>query len=79
MELIRTWILSVTVSAMVIAVAVALIQFAQLPVLREICRFYIWVIVSTDCAGLVRYNKGITLQKKGNCHEHGCIRFGDSR
>ena len=33
--------------AMVIAVAVALIQFAQIPVLREICRFYIWVIRGT--------------------------------
>ena len=33
--------------AMVIAVAVALIQFAQSPVLREICRFYIWVIRGT--------------------------------
>jgi cystine transport system permease protein len=33
--------------AMVIAVAVALIQYAHIPVLRQICRFYIWVIRGT--------------------------------
>lgn len=33
--------------AMVIAVAVALIQFANVKVLRQICRFYIWVIRGT--------------------------------
>ena len=33
--------------AMVIAVAVALIQYAQVPVLRQLCRFYIWVIRGT--------------------------------
>ena len=30
--------------AMVIAVAVALVQYARVPVLRQLCRFYIWVI-----------------------------------
>ena len=33
--------------AMVIAVAVALIQYAGLPVLKQLCRFYIWVIRGT--------------------------------
>lgn len=33
--------------AMVIAVAVAMVQFAKVPVLRHICRFYIWVIRGT--------------------------------
>ena len=33
--------------AMVIAVAVAMVQFANVPVLRQICRFYIWVIRGT--------------------------------
>ena len=33
--------------AMVIAVAVAMVQFAKVPVLRLICRFYIWVIRGT--------------------------------
>ena len=32
---------------MVIAVAVALVQYAQVPVLRQLCRFYIWVIRGT--------------------------------
>ena len=31
--------------AMVIAVAVALVQYANVPVLRQIARFYIWVIL----------------------------------
>ncbi len=30
-----------------IAVVVALIQFAEIPVLRQVCRFYIWVIRGT--------------------------------
>ena len=29
--------------AMVIAVAAALVQFANVPVLKQVCRFYIWV------------------------------------
>ena len=33
--------------AMVIAVAVALVQYARVPVLRQLCRFYIWVIRGT--------------------------------
>ena len=33
--------------AMVIAVAVALIQYADIPVLKQICRFYIWLIRGT--------------------------------
>ena len=33
--------------ALVIAVAVALIQYANVKVLRQICRFYIWVIRGT--------------------------------
>ena len=33
--------------AMVIAVAVAMVQFEKVPVLRQICRFYIWVIRGT--------------------------------
>ena len=33
--------------SMVIAVAVAMVQFAKVPVLRQICRFYIWVIRGT--------------------------------
>lgn len=33
--------------ALVIAVVVALVQFARIPVLRQICRFYIWVIRGT--------------------------------
>lgn len=33
--------------AMVIAVVVALVQFAQIKVLRQLCRFYIWVIRGT--------------------------------
>ena len=33
--------------AMVFAVAAALVQFARLPVLRQIARFYIWVIRGT--------------------------------
>lgn len=33
--------------AMVIAVAVALVQYARVPVLRQLCRFYIWIIRGT--------------------------------
>ena len=33
--------------AMVIAVAAALVQFARVPVLRQLCRFYIWVFRGT--------------------------------
>lgn len=33
--------------ALVIAVIVALVQFAKVPVLKQICRFYIWVIRGT--------------------------------
>lgn len=33
--------------AMVIAVAVALVQYAHVPVLRQIARFYIWVVRGT--------------------------------
>ena len=33
--------------ALIIAVAVALVQFAQVPVLQRIARFYIWVIRGT--------------------------------
>ena len=33
--------------ALVIAIAVALVQFAKIPVLKELCRFYIWVIRGT--------------------------------
>ena len=33
--------------AMVIAVAVALIQYANVPVAKQICRFYIWVVRGT--------------------------------
>jgi len=33
--------------AMVIAVAAALAQFARVPVLRQLCRFYIWIIRGT--------------------------------
>lgn len=33
--------------ALVISVAVAMIQYAQVPVLRQICRFYIWVVRGT--------------------------------
>lgn len=34
-------------AAMVIAVVVALIQFANIPVAKQICRFYIWVFRGT--------------------------------
>ena len=33
--------------ALLISVVVALIQYAQVPVLRQICRFYIWIIRGT--------------------------------
>lgn len=33
--------------SMVIAVVVALIQYSKVPVLRQICRFYVWVIRGT--------------------------------
>mgnify|MGYP000408728393 CR=1 FL=1 len=33
--------------SMVIAVVVALIQYSKVPVLRHICRFYVWVIRGT--------------------------------
>ena len=33
--------------AMVIAVAVAMVQFARVPVITQLCRFYIWVIRGT--------------------------------
>ena len=33
--------------ALVISVAVALVQYAQVPVLRQLCRFYIWVVRGT--------------------------------
>lgn len=33
--------------AMVIAVAVALIQFADIPVAKQLCRFYIWIFRGT--------------------------------
>ena len=33
--------------AMIIAVAVALVQYANVPVLRQVARFYIWVIRGT--------------------------------
>ena len=32
---------------MVIAVVVALFQYSKVPVLRHICRFYVWVIRGT--------------------------------
>ena len=33
--------------AMVIAIAAALVQFAKIPVLKELCRSYIWIIRGT--------------------------------
>lgn len=33
--------------ALLISVAVALVQYAKVPVLRQICRFYIWVVRGT--------------------------------
>ena len=33
--------------ALVVAVIVALIQYAKVPVLKEVCRFYIWVVRGT--------------------------------
>ncbi len=33
--------------AMVIAIGVALLQYAKVPVIRQLCRFYIWVIRGT--------------------------------
>ena len=33
--------------AMVIAVAAAMVQFARVPVLTQLCRFYIWVFRGT--------------------------------
>ena len=33
--------------AMIISVVVALVQFAQVPVLRQLARFYIWIIRGT--------------------------------
>ena len=33
--------------AMVIAVAAALVQFANVPVLKQVCRFYIWIFRGT--------------------------------
>ena len=33
--------------ALAISVAVALVQYAQVPVLRQLCRFYIWVVRGT--------------------------------
>ncbi len=33
--------------AMVIAVAAALVQYARVPVLKQLCRFYIWIIRGT--------------------------------
>ncbi len=33
--------------AMIIATIVALIQFAKIPVLKQLCRFYIWIIRGT--------------------------------
>lgn len=37
--------------ALIIAVAVALVQFAHVPVLQRLARFYIWVIRGTPRAG----------------------------
>ena len=37
--------------ALIIAVAVALVQFAHVPVLQRLARFYIWVIRGTPAAG----------------------------
>ncbi len=34
-------------AAMVIAVAVALVQFANIPIAKQLCRFYIWVFRGT--------------------------------
>ncbi len=34
---------------MIIAVVVALVQYANVPVLRQIARFYIWVIAAHRC------------------------------
>ena len=33
--------------AMIIAIIVAMIQFAKIPVLRQIARFYIWIVRGT--------------------------------
>lgn len=33
--------------ALIIAVIVALIQFANMPVLKQVCRFYIWIVRGT--------------------------------
>ena len=50
--------------AMVIAVAVALVQYANVPVLRQIARFYIWVIRGTPLLVqlfIIFYGLGIML------------------
>lgn len=39
------------VLAMLIATVVALVQYARVPVLRQIARFYIWVIRGTPLLG----------------------------
>ena len=33
--------------ALIISVIVAMIQYADIPVLKQICRFYIWIIRGT--------------------------------
>ena len=40
--------------ALIIAVAVALVQFAHVPVLQRLARFYIWVIRGAYCAETIR-------------------------
>ena len=39
--------------AMVIAVIVALVQFANIKVLKQICRFYIWIFRGTPARPIV--------------------------
>ena len=52
--------------AMVIAVAMALVQFARVPVLTQLCRFYIWVfrgtpLPLTSSARMYNTNRAISM------------------
>ena len=40
--------------ALVISVIVAMIQYANIPVLKQICRFYIWFVRGTALPGILR-------------------------
>ena len=60
--------------AMVIAVAVALVQYAHVPVLRQIARFYIWVVRGTPLLVPLRSMRVLTAPRPCAARWKACLR-----